>query len=311
MKSFFWLLLLSFNLYSISSFGQFSGEITYKFEYKNPTSQSLTSQLNDVIIDSVAYWINGSGYHSISYAKGKIYEEYIYDAASKRMLFSMDARPYYLYLQTDLEKFKVDKALDIQKKPQENIIGFTTYRAKNLHTGEINFFSDQLQVETEEYQTHYFSQWNKIMEETNGSIPLKSISKQNGVSIIKTAIKVVEIPADELIFKIDHQRKQVAAYNNLDEVIPFPELNGNKMWCYQSIVERQSNKLIDGKDYQITLRFVIHEDEHISHIEVVESKYPYLNEAAKKIIAICDLGFEAGKINGKPVSSEIYYPVNF
>ena len=311
MKSFFWLLLISFNLFSISSFSQFSGKITYKFEYDNPTSQKLELQLRDVVRENAVYSINGLGYHSVSYTEGEIYEEYVYDSASKRMLFSMGERPYYLYLQTDLQKFKVDKAHNIQSDEQEVILGYTAYKAVNLHTGEINYFSKDLQIETDEYQSHYFSQWNKIMKETNGSIPLKSISKQNGVSIAKTATKIETIPVEQLAFHIDESKEQVAAYNNLDEVIAFPELNGNKMWCYQSIVERQSNKLIDGKDYQITLRFVVQQDDSISHIEIVESEYSYLNEAAKQIIATCDLGFKAGKINGNPVSSEIYYPVNF
>ena len=311
MKFFLSLIFLSFHLFTLSVNAQFSGKITYEFEYENPTSQNLESLLQDVKIDSILYYVSHKAYKSVCYADGKVYEEYVYDAASKRMLFSMGNRPYYLYLQTDLEKFTASEVLQIEPKDRIEILGNSAYKTINLYTGEISYFSDAIQIDYAEFNAHYFMQWNRILKETNGSIPLKSISQQNGVCIVKTATKIEEIPADEIDFSFNKSQEQVAAYNNLDEVIEFPELKGSGFWCYQAEVEKHSSKLIDGKDYQLTLRFVVHPYGKITHVEVEKSEYDYLNEAAKHIIQNCDLGFKAGKINGNAVSSEIFYPINF
>jgi hypothetical protein len=290
---------------------QFSGEIVYAFEYQTQNNQPIKDVVSMPIIDSVSYSIHKEAYKSVSYSQGEIVEEYIYDSTTKKMLFSMGNRPYYLYLQTDLEKFKSDSKIKIFKKNKEEILGYSTYQSLNSSGGEINYYSDEIQIDASAFSEHYFMNWNQVLKQTNGGIPLKTITSHNGYTEIKTAIKVEKRSAEEMNFKIDSTKIQVAAYNNLDEVIEFPVLKGRGFWCYQAVVEKYSNRLIDGKDYQLVLRFVIHPDASITHVEVEESNYEYLNEAAKEIIETCDLGFDPGLMNGIPVSSEIYYPINF
>lgn len=289
---------------------QFSGTIVYEFEYKTNSNQHIKNLLNQPKIDSVQYSIHQNHYKSVSFSEGEIIEEYVYDPASKKMLFSMGNRPYYLYLQTDLEKFKSSLELNVTKETEE-ILGYIAYKTRNKNTGEINYYADEIGIDAADFSTHYFMQWNQVLKQTNGGIPLKTITQHNGYTEIKTAIKIEEQNLNEMDFSIDKTKMQVAAYDNLDEVIDFPELEGSGFWCYQAIVENKSSQLIDGKDYQLTLRFVVHPDASITHVEVEESEYDYLNEAAKRIIKTCDLGFEAGTINGIKVGSEMYYPINF
>lgn len=293
------------------TYAQFSGKIVYQFEYQTKNNQPIEDVLEGTKIDSVSYTINEKAYKSVSFSNGEIIEEYIYDPASKKMLFSMDNRPYFLYLQTDLEKFKSDVELQIEKSNTEKILGYSAYKTTHPTTGEINYYSDEITIDTSRFSKHYFMQWNEILKQTNGGIPLKTITKHNGYTEIKTAVNIVEQAINEMDFSFDNEKRHVAAYNNLDEVIDFPDLKDRGFWCYQSVVEQNSNRLINGKDYQLTLRFVIHPDGKITHIEIEESDYEYLNEAAKQIIETCNLGFEPGLINGLPVSSEIYYPINF
>lgn len=304
------LILLFIFIFNLTQ-AQFSGKIVYEFEYQTTNNQAINNVIDGVIIDSVAYFINKNSYKSLSYSQGEIVEEYVYDPASKKMLFSMGNRPYYLYLQTDLEKFKEETKLKIKRKEKEDILGYSAYKTVNTSSGEINYYADEITIDASNFSSHYFMQWNDILKQTNGGIPLKTITQHKGYTEIKTAIKIEKKASEKLDFSFDETKMQIAAYNNLDEVIEFPELNDVSLWCYQAQVEKQSHQLIDGKDYQLVLRFVIHPDQSISHVEIEESDYEYLNETAKSIIETCDLGFEAGKINGESVSSEIYYPINF
>lgn len=305
--------LFFFVLFVFSNFtyAQFKGKIVYKFEYETKSNQPIEAILEGPKIDSVSYFINKNAYKSLSYSNGEIVEEYVYDPASKKMLFSMANRPYYLYLQTDLEKFKSDVELQIKPSNTEKILGYSAYQTTHPSTGEINYYADEVSIDPSEFSKHYFMQWNTILNQTNGGIPLKTITQQNGYTEIKTAIKIEAQAKNEMDFSFDEAKRQVAAYDNLDEVIDFPDLEGAAFWCYQAVVEKYSNKLIDGKDYQLVLRFVIQPDGKITHVEIEESEYAYLNEAAKQIIETCDLGFEPGLIEGLPVSSEIFYPINF
>lgn len=296
---------------SNASQAQFTGKIVYQYEYQNHSNKAIEEQLNHPKIDSLSYAVHKSEYQSVSYSNGEIVETYVYDPASKKMLFSMGNRPYYLYLQTDLDKFDSAVQLEFDQNQTEEILGYSAYKTLNPSTGEINYYAKDIQIDARNFSKHYFMQWNQILKQTNGSLPLKTITRYNGYTEIKTTIRVEPQTEEEMDFSFDERKMQVAAYNNLDEVIDFPELKGQGFWCYQAIVDKHSNRLIYEKDYQLVLRFVIHPDASITHVEIEESEYEYLNEAAKRIIKTCDLGFEPGKINGKPVSSEIYYPINF
>lgn len=304
------ILLFILSIFSLSQ-AQFSGEIVYKFEYQTQNNQAITDILEDPKIDSVRYYINEHAYKSVSYSQGEIIEEYVYDPASKKMLFSMGNRPYYLYLQTDLEKFKGKAKLKIKRKEKEKILVYSAYKTVNTSSGEINYYADEITIDASNFSSHYFMQWNEILKQTNGGIPLKTITQHQGYTEIKTAIKIEKLTKKQLDFSFKDNKLQVAAYNNLDEVIAYPELKDEGFWCYQEFINQHSDRLILGKDYLIMLRFIVHADGEISHIEIEESDFEYLNDVAKKIIKSCSLGFEPGSIDGKPVSSEIFYPIHF
>lgn len=311
MKFKLFLNVVIFQFYMLFSFAQFSGKITYHLDYQTAENETIEEVLNQPKIDSIHYFVNAKTYHSKSFSKGEVVEEYVYDAASKKMLFSMGNRPYYLYLQTDLQKFNSPLQIMVESSKTERILGYEAYRTVNQKTREVNYYSKDLQIDYANFADHHFMQWNQLLHQVEGSIPLKSSKRYPGYIETKTAVKVEPMTPSEMNFEIDSSKMQVAAYDNLDEVIDFPELKGSSFWCYQAQVESKSSQLIDGKDYQLLLRFVIHPDQSITHIEIEESEYDYLNETAKRIIETCDLGFEPGKINGEWVSSEIYYPINF
>lgn len=309
--------LLSTYLILIStSQAQFAGTIVYEITHQ-PTATSHTITLDQEeenatpLLDSVHYSVSSTTYKSIGYSKGNVVEEYIYDPVAKKILFSLDNRPYYLYIQSDLPSFK--SPLHIQKKIKntQTILGYNTYQVIDKDTDEIHYFSPAIQLDSKSYPNHHFMQWNQLLKKLDGHLPLQTITYSGDYTITKTAIRILPTPQDELDFSYDLGKTQVSAYQNLDEMPAYPSTNDDAFLCYQAIVDEIKDKLIIGKDYDILLRFVVLPDYSIRHIHVVESKYDYLHDAAIKFLETCPLGFQPATINGELVPTEYYYPVQF
>lgn len=298
--------------FSLTILGQdFSGKITYSFEYRPKDSSTKVKDLVvDMPTDSVVYTIKNGHYQSQRYFEGKCIEFYTYNNSTKKMYYTTEDRDYFIYFFPHDQRYSSPIFTEKQKY-EKQILDYTTSLVTTIVDGMemLNFYSPEIRVEPSSFEGHAFGGWYELLKRNNGAIPLKTATNYYDHYEVKTATKIEFIDLDNSFFEVPEGNEIVASRESLDELAHAEDPTPETYYCYMSKIEEIADKMIEGKNYNYVLRMVIDTDGSVSHIKAINSDYLGFDKVAEKIVEECNLEFNPGKINDLPQKAEIFFPL--
>lgn len=287
----------------------FSGEITYEKRII-PTSDSLDiDQLRDAWLgDSFNYIISNGRYKSSYYKDGILTYSYLYDNESKRMYDERADKPYITFRDSRKTSVEPDQS-QIFSDSITTILGHTAYMVAYESTNKTKtYYSDDIRVDASQYEGHQVGNWYNKLKEVNGAISLKTIIEHEGYTEITEVIDIKNRKVSDEEFQLPD--KPIAAnYTALDQPVQMDELTQEQLQCYVSKAKKVSK--VNGSKYLSYVIFLVDKDGLVKFLEPYEKDGNEFYKTAIHIIQNCKFQFQPGQIDGQPVVSEVYLPLEF
>lgn len=307
------LLAVILSFLSINIHAQFSGEITYQYEII-PTKHGVNvdSLYENLTGTTSVYLITDSYYKSTYYRNGSFTYSYTYHDETKRMYDEVAKRSYITYRDSRASelggnKFEIFPDSTITVLDNEAVLLKTDYNGKLTKS----YYSTTQKVNYETFKGHEVANWYNRLKALDGGILLKSITYYEDHTEILKAVDVNERPVLRNEFDLPEDKLIAASYSALDENVELVPPSKNQIQCYQELIQGAVYKIDKKEKITIYLQFVLSEKSEISELGVVErDKYGFYLTAID-VLKDCDIQFKPGKINGSPVASETYFPIEF
>ncbi len=306
------LLILSF--LTLNSFSQnFSGEIEYKYSIipkeKSQYIDSIMELNKDVKIN---YLITDSFYKSTKYNEGEYVYSYTYDNISKRMYDDYADRAYITYRDSRKANYEYYGST-ILKDSTEVISGLNCFLVKyDSEFGDSkSYYSDKIKVNYESFKDHKIGNWYEKLKEVDGSISIKNITEYEKYAEVRKAVKITEKPLGSNYFELPKDKIIVASYPALDKKVELIQPTKEQIELYQRQIKKASENLNDGENYICYLSFVLTKKGEVKYVEAYKEGSSYFDEKAVEIFTACNFDFSPGVIDGRKVSSQTYFPIEF
>lgn len=307
--TFYIAILLSLNCYSQN----FSGEIIYDFQIVPKVKSELVDSL---ITDSkgvkIHYLITDNFYKSTKYKNGKTIYSYTYDQVSKRMYDDYANMEYITY--RDSRKSNTEYyGSEVFKDSIEVISGLRCFMVKyDAEYGKsISYYSDEVKVNYESFKDHNIGNWYESLKEVDGCISIKNITEYENYSAVRKAIDITSKELKPKDFELPNDKIIVASYLALDERAELIQPTTQQIELFQDRVQTASKKLNAGEKYLCYLRFVLTKDGEIKYLDTYKKGSNYFDKKAIEIFKECNFKFIPGVIDGRDVSSQVYFPIEF
>jgi len=308
MKTLFTILSTLFYFSSIAQI--FSGEITYQIKIipKNE-SINLDETIKNQHGELAKYLITSKYYKSTFFKNNEYNYSYTYHDETKRMYDDYANKNYITF--RDSQKANTEfKSSKLYKDSTEIILGHKCYMLEVETDRGISksYYSDDIRVNPEDFKGHKVGNWYQKMKEVNGSILLKSVREYDDYYRIQEAIKIESRTVKKNEFELP-KKLVVASYSTLDiqPNLHSPSDFGKR--CYTKKVNAVSKK--GGEKITVYVSLIVTAKGKIKNVESTQEDEFGFYKTAIDIVKNCGLKFDPGKINGKLVSSKIYFPITF
>jgi hypothetical protein len=306
---FLFLMLLTCNVIQAQNF---SGEIIYKIEII-PTSDSLNLEklLEEKKGTSASYVITNGYYKSTYFKNNAPAYSYTYHNETKRMYDDYMGRDYITYRdsrKSDTQYY----GSEIYKDSTIKVLGYSCYLVKSSadYGNTKTYYSDKIRVDAESFKEHQVGNWYSKLKNFNGAIMLKSITKYKYYIEVQEAIKITERKVDRREFNLPG-KLIAASYTALDQQVKMKDPSKDEIECYRANILKAPDLYSRTKKVTSYISFVLTTEGTIKFVKPYEKDEHGLYQIATDILNNCGLIFIPGKIDGKPVDSEVYFPVEF
>lgn len=303
--------LLLLMLVPVISYAQyFSGEITYQIEI---VPKSDTIDLKDIMEmkhgTKAKYVITSKKYKSTYFKNNEYKYSYTYDDKTKRMYDDYSEKPYVTFRDSQKENYKYFGS-NIYKDSTITVLGHDCYMVltKSEYGTSRTYYSDDIRVNYSDFEGHLVGNWYSKLKEVNGAITLKTITERETHFEIQEAIKIIERNVNDSDFELP-DKPVAAAFTALDSRVELVQPTPEQLQCYQEKVIKASSK--EGKKYICYMSFLLRKDGTIGYIEPYKKDDSGFHLVASDIIQNCGFQFQPGIINGQPVDSQVFFPVEF
>ncbi len=178
---------------------QFKGKIVYQNAYRDLAGQDISERLSPYLGKEQRYYISGSHY--------KTYNE----NDQLTQLYDPAANAYYLVIKGKGQK--LDAAMITSQKHMVTKLSKTEkvagYACKSIsvetdHSSIVYYYSAKVKVDPAAFARHNLGEWNKYLEATEGSLPLKYVltNRKDGYVMTATATTVEQLPLTERDFRV-------------------------------------------------------------------------------------------------------------
>lgn len=288
----------------------FSGEIVYEI---NIIPKSDTIDLK-VILDSkkgtkARYLITSKRYKSTYFKEDTYQYSYTYDNESQRMFDDYSDRPYITFRDSRRSNAKYFGS-KIYKDSTKTILGYDCYMVRSESEFGISkrYYSDDVRVNYRDFEGHKVGNWYNNLKEVNGAITIKTITEYKDYIEIQEAVEVNERKVK--IEEFDLADKPVAAsITALDKKMKIRKPTQKQIQCYQQKIAAVSKD--NGEKFISYIKFLLSKDGKVKFIEPHKKDSYGFYKIGMDIVRNCGFEFESGKINGKSVDTEVYFPITF
>lgn len=197
------------------------------------------------------------------------------------------------------------------KDSVQTIAGHTCFMVKRVYENRTDraYYATDLRIDPEGFRGHEVGDWYRKIKEVNGALSLKTIAEHSTHFEIREVIKIIERPVARSEFDLP-AKTIVASHHALDKQVELKSPTRATFTCYNNKVATGVKKL-SGQSFTSYIRFIVTEGGAIQNIEPYKEDEHGMFKIASDIIKSCGLEFVPGHIDGKPVSSLVYFPVKF
>jgi hypothetical protein len=297
----------------LTSAQHFSGEIIYK--------TTIVPKNNTVNLDSIveskkgllsSYLITDHYYKSTSFKNDHVTYSYTYHGDTKRMYDDYPEKEYITYRDSRKANYEYDVST-IYRDSTASILGYDAYMVE--HTASFGttktYYSDALQVNYETFKDHAVGNWYNKLKTVNGSITLKSITEFDEHIEVNEAIKITAREVLRSEFDLPTSKPVVASYWALDKQQAIPPQKDEVIECFASKFKEASKVLDSAEGIRLIFSAIVNTNGTLSHISPYEKDALGLYVYGVDMLENCGLEFLPGEIDGIPVASEIYFPLDF
>lgn len=304
-----YLSLLSLVILTVHAQAQyFSGEVEYELNIipKKP-GLNVDSLIARQPGTSSKYLITEGYYKSSYFRDGKLTYSYTYHDESKRMYDETAGKDYITYRDSRKGNQRLIRSVFL-KDSTKDILGHPCVVVERVYERYISktYYADDLRINVESFKDHAVGAWYQQIKEMDGRLSLGGINEY--VDHIEVH-RVVSITPK--LLTVDNfampAKLIVASPDALDKQVKLNPLSSSALFCYRKTLEEVSVV----KPYTSYIGFIVFERGGIGSIEVLEKRDARLDELAARIVSSCGLEFTPGEIAGFPVSSYVYFPVDF
>ncbi|MBC2844632.1 hypothetical protein [Winogradskyella flava] len=306
-------LILSILIATNSIAQNFSGEIEYEIKIIPKNKNFNLDSLMNIKKGSIAkYVITNNKYKSTYYKDNLETYSYTYDDVSKRMYDNYVENPYITYRDSRRANFNykgskihLDSTLIILDKSCFMVEYDSDYGKSKV------YYSNEIKVAYDSFKGHKVGNWYEKLKEVDGCLSIKTITEFDEYYEIQEAVKITPRTLDNEEFSLPENKKVVASYTALDKRVELEQPNQNVINCYLSKIQDAIEKKGIKDSKTSYLSFVVTDTGDIKYVDALEDDSLGLFKVAIDILDNCDLKFIAGEIDGKPVSSLTYFPIEF
>jgi hypothetical protein len=179
----------------------FTGKIIYKYQFTDAKGNDITGAMAEFTGKEQHYFINGRNY--------KAYDE----KGNLQQLYNSDSNSYYQIAKNKSGQ-KIDASIPTSKiftlnklDIKEEIAGYTCSAIEVITDDATTtyFYTPSVKVSPAVYQKHNFGEWNKVLQATDGALPLKfkMINKKMGSIVwVSTAIQISKQKLPDNLFEL-------------------------------------------------------------------------------------------------------------
>ncbi|MEM6719626.1 MAG: hypothetical protein AAF611_09940 [Bacteroidota bacterium] len=292
----------------------FSGEITYKISIVPKTNELNVDSLKSISQGEITtYKITSNYYKSTYFKNNKETYSYTYDNISKRMYDTYVDRPYITF--RDSRKANFDyKPGKIYRDSIVKILGKDCFMVKyeSSYGNSTTYYSDNIKVDYETFKGHQVGNWYNKLSEVDGCITMKTITELDTHYEIMEAVKITPMKLSQKDFEIQPDKLIVADFTALDKMVELSPPSEETIKCYQEKTTQGQSKRIDKTEPEACyVSFVITTKGELLFPETYDNPNQKLDIIAMDIIKNCGLSFVPGEIQGRKVSSMVYFPIQF
>ncbi len=297
----------------IPFFGQaqyFSGEITYKMKI---IPKSDTIDIDEIIRikkgNTMSYIITEKRYKSTYYKDGQYNYSYTYDDQTKRMYDDYADQSYITYRDSRRSNVQHNSS-EILKHSTATILGHDCYMvsSESDHGTTKTFYSNDIKVNYTDFEGHKVGNWYDELKEVDGSLTLKSVTEYDTYFQIQEAVNIRTRKVKAKEFGLP-DKPIAASFSALDNQVEMKQPTKEQIECYQEKVRAVSRA--EGKKFTCYISFLLQVDGKIRFVEPHEEDEDGFHMVAVDVIQNCGFQFTPGTIEGQPVDSQVYFPVEF
>ncbi len=304
-------LLLLFLL--IPTFGQaqyFSGEITYELKI---IPKSDTVDLEEIISlkhgTTASYVITAKHYKSSYFKNGEYSYSYTYDDQTKRMFDDYSEQQYITYRDSRKANYEYHGS-QVFRDSSLTILGHDSYMVltDSEYGSSKTYYSDDIRVNYADFEGHKVGNWYNKLKEVNGAISLLTITDHETYYEIQEAVRIDKRDVKDIEFSLP-DKPLAASFEALDQQVALLQPTQEQIQCYQEKVGAAS--IESGEKYASFVSFLVQKDGTLKFIEAYEKDDNGLYKVAVEIIKSCGFKFSPGIIDGEPVDSQAFFPIEF
>ncbi|MEX0995924.1 MAG: hypothetical protein WDZ45_02610 [Flavobacteriaceae bacterium] len=307
------LYLIAFLFTTLSTTAQyFSGEFLYK--------TTIVPKTNTVDVDSIvdsnygdisSYLITEHYYKSTSFKNDQQTYSYTYHGDTKRMYDDYPEKEYITFRDSRKANYEYEEPI-IYRDSTATILGYDTFMVAHPSTYGTtkSYYSNDLRVHYETFKEHAVGNWYNKLKTVNGSIPLKSITEFEEHTEIREVIKITAREVKSSEFDLPALKPLVASYWALDIQPSIPPQTEDAIACFASKMKEASQVLDPTESRRLIFTAIVNTNGTLSHITPYEKDALGLYLHGVDLLENCGLKFSPGEIDGTPVTSEIYFPLD-
>jgi hypothetical protein len=312
MRNLLHLLLLLFPLVGLTQ--NFSGQIEYQIRIIPKSPQFNVDSLRSTKQGDIArYKITSNYYKSTYFKNNKETYSYTYDNISKRMYDEYVDKPYITFRDSRNANFDY-KPGKIYKDSIVKILDMECFMVKyeSNYGNSTTYYSNQVKVNYETFKDHQVGNWYNKLAQVDGCIAIKTITEFDDFYEIREAVKITPLNLSQEDFDVKTNKVIVASFSALDKKVEMNTPSKEEVDCYrQKIINGKSKKAFKEEPETCVLSFIINRNGDLLYLEPYDESNPELNLVAMDIIQNCGLSFIPGEIEGRQVSSLVYFPIEF
>ncbi|GAB5527844.1 MAG: hypothetical protein Roseis2KO_57160 [Roseivirga sp.] len=291
----------------------FSGEITKKTTIiARQEGLDTDSILNEKFGDTSVYLIT-DGYYKSSYLKnGEMTYGYTYHKGEDKIFDENAEDPYITY--RDVRKpNSTESNRQVFRDSTIEVMGYKCFLVKSEYEDHTthSYYTDELKVKYDNFEGHTIANWYEHLKELDGAQLLKVVSEYASYTEVSEAIKVDVRDVAISEFDLPNDKPVVASYQALDEEVGMKEVTTAMATCYNEKISAVSSSKPDATENTVYISLIVTEDGSMEYLKAVEEDANGFHKVALDIVQNCGLKLVPGKIDGKAVASQTYFPITF